>query len=646
MIIELSKDQSFKNSLLKANLDNDTLELVKSEANVTVIHQSLIDNINSTNIVEYRKLINKAEEENRAMGAATKKITDTQFKTLIRLTAELEQIPEKEVDRTKFPLERIEAKARITELRDELKTIQTIGRDEDTDESTADLSGSSLGGKTSGQKTLDAATESDLLKEKTAKSKARDDLLKASNWADELKTLIEKLQIKKSGDELVINRMAEFEILSGSEAESNQVIALIKDLIEYKELDGYLVSKYKSLLETLITKKDKTPNVLIPIGIDKNGAAVKKPDKMIMVGSLQERYNALINQEFLGFTLLEVLQEMHRKKHGKQPLTSKKPDQRKRELQDLQRTLLGTTPKDAARFTKLKKIITALKNTIHQQEFKKKSITDSLKQLKELENQVEELVARKIRKLMSSLNTLRGFDKLQEASDLISEIKDNPEKYAEELKNELLADIEKEEAKYQKVILVLESEQMVMASITRVSKAIRVMEVLMEDTGKDISGEIQRIFSNMLIPLLSLKRNSKKIVKETNKMEKIIEEAFEEWGLEDNKVLRIDSSGIGFDGVSDVNATDVMTLNRIKLTFQTSVETIDDLMNTYDDLMNRLQETEPQPTEEELEEQAELDELDEEERKERVEGMRNRKITQSKLPEGDVMADYDYGDDE
>lgn len=63
MIIELSKDKSLKNVLLKANIDNNTMSLVKADAHISVIKNSLIENLNSSNMVQYRKYIAKAEDE-------------------------------------------------------------------------------------------------------------------------------------------------------------------------------------------------------------------------------------------------------------------------------------------------------------------------------------------------------------------------------------------------------------------------------------------------------------------------------------------------------------------------------------------------------------------------------------------------------
>ena len=63
MFIELLKDKSLKNVLLKADLDNETKELVESDSNITLIKESLMKNISPENMVSYRRYIKKAEEE-------------------------------------------------------------------------------------------------------------------------------------------------------------------------------------------------------------------------------------------------------------------------------------------------------------------------------------------------------------------------------------------------------------------------------------------------------------------------------------------------------------------------------------------------------------------------------------------------------
>ena len=63
MFIELLKNKSLKNVLLKADLDNETKELVESDSNITLIKESLIKILILKNMISYRKYIRKAEEE-------------------------------------------------------------------------------------------------------------------------------------------------------------------------------------------------------------------------------------------------------------------------------------------------------------------------------------------------------------------------------------------------------------------------------------------------------------------------------------------------------------------------------------------------------------------------------------------------------
>ncbi len=644
-MLELSKDKSFRSSLLKANLDNKTLELVESHADISSIKKSLILNIDANNIVEYRKLITKAEEEeeeNRALGQETKKITKPQFKTLVSLYSKLEEIPETEVDRTKIPLKRDAAKELIAELRAELKTRQTIGRDEsDDDASLAEIGelegGTTFAGKTKEEKTKEAAKRSDLIREKNLKEDARKNLLKAQNWLQELQELDKKLNISVSGDEVVIKRMNEYEKFGGNITESNEVINLVKDNLNYKGSEsGYLIAKYKNLLQTF---DEKNKDVLVPITIsNKTGKPVKQMNKLIFVGNLQEGYDKLLQKKYLNkFTLLDILESMHRKRHGKQPKSSFNPQDRKKELEGMMNILLGKTPKDDSRFNKLKRMVKGLKNSIAVNSGRLNQFKERIKELKELENDVDELVSRKIRKLMGSLNTLIGFDKVQEASNLISEIRENPDKYINELKEELLEDIEKEQAKVKSIVMVLESQESVSRHLTRVSKAIRQVEVFTEDTGRDISARLKEIFARLPVHIINLKKYAKKISKKTAEADDIIERAFSEWGLEDNKTLTINSSGISFEGLSDIEVTDIESLEKLKSKFTQNVEQIDNIMNELDGLLREF-------SEEKDEDYTESDESWEKDNKERVEEMKNRNISQPKLPKGDTMGDYDYGD--
>lgn len=61
MFIELSKDKTLKGMMKKAVLDKETKELIGSSP--AIIKQSLLKNMTDNNIVQYRRLIQKADEE-------------------------------------------------------------------------------------------------------------------------------------------------------------------------------------------------------------------------------------------------------------------------------------------------------------------------------------------------------------------------------------------------------------------------------------------------------------------------------------------------------------------------------------------------------------------------------------------------------
>lgn len=68
MFYELVKDKSLFNVLKKADLDEETSSLLNQGANVSLIKASLINNLTPQNMIEYRKYITiaKNEEEERA----------------------------------------------------------------------------------------------------------------------------------------------------------------------------------------------------------------------------------------------------------------------------------------------------------------------------------------------------------------------------------------------------------------------------------------------------------------------------------------------------------------------------------------------------------------------------------------------------
>ena len=64
MFIELSKDKSLDSMLKRANLDSETQKLIGSHP--SIIKASLVKNMSDDNIVQYRRLIQKADEEEEA----------------------------------------------------------------------------------------------------------------------------------------------------------------------------------------------------------------------------------------------------------------------------------------------------------------------------------------------------------------------------------------------------------------------------------------------------------------------------------------------------------------------------------------------------------------------------------------------------
>lgn len=76
MYYELAKDKSLLNVLRKANLDEETTSLVNEGADVSLIKFSLINNLTSQNMIEYRKYITIAKNEEEAREDARRSLEE------------------------------------------------------------------------------------------------------------------------------------------------------------------------------------------------------------------------------------------------------------------------------------------------------------------------------------------------------------------------------------------------------------------------------------------------------------------------------------------------------------------------------------------------------------------------------------------
>ena len=323
MLFELSKNKTLLSILSKADLDENTSKLVKSNANATEIKKSLIDNINSKNIVAYRKYILKAEEEEESLREREeKKTTDIQRKKLISLLAEKDNVSEEEIDDSLIPEDKKAASRLIRELTREIRTQKDIGVDEEVEET------SELTTDTEAQAKVSSSEDDKQRKLEKKKKVAIRSVNKAQAYQSEVKELVSKLDFSVENNKVTVNRLAEYQKFGNNITESNEVISLV---MFYEGDENYLSNRYAELLENF---GDKFQNVLLPYSENESGQMIPQTKKAIFVNNLDERWAELTKPTYKGVKLSDILKEMHRKRHGRQPIVDRKDNKEKKNYKD------------------------------------------------------------------------------------------------------------------------------------------------------------------------------------------------------------------------------------------------------------------------------------------------------------------------
>ena len=598
MLFELSKDKSLLSILSKSNLDEATNELINSGASITEIKKSLIDNMDSNNIVKYRQYIKKAEEVEDEQASlsrqATKKITDAQFKRIVKLIAETEGISESEVDRTKIPINRDKAKQMITDLRAELQTKKTIGLDSDEDAESTDLEGEEQIQPQQGLDNSIRVSENQRIDTLTLENKKKTiakDLNKSSVWVGELQDLLKKLSISVTdadtkSPKITIKRMAEFQKFGTNITESNEVIGAV---LLFEEDGDYFINKYAKYLESMDLNNVEKTHLLVPRKESSKGDGLFVPQikKIIFVKEINDDWKKVVTAgKIQGVLLSDILKEMHRTAHGKQPVMTRDSSQRKTELQDLQRFISGESPKDAAKFKKLEDKVKAINRSVQKSRVQQSIITDLIKELEEIKSNTDKLVARKIRKLIQGIKSVSGVDKIKGIMDEVKEIQRNPEPYIEELSDKIEKDIEIERMKLETVTNVLLGFEKVTPTLKRVNRALGEVNNLREDTGKEPSGQLKGLLGKLLVHVLRVDRYGRKIQAITNELPEVAEKSIAEWLLDNiGETVSFDDGGVNYGGMSDISYEAISNLEDLRDKFDENANDIESIMNEYDSLV-------------------------------------------------------------
>jgi cell division protein FtsB len=582
-MLNLSKDKSFSTMLAKADLDENTSNLLKQNPSPSEIKYSLLENMNSSNIVKYRRLIEKAEEEETRLS---------------------ERLAQEEAERAK---EQAEAE------RDK-ETQQRIGVDEDEIEVQEKESQK--------ERALREAKEGEARQAFDDRRSAERGLRQAQNWSEELFDLV--MNFRKVGDGY---RMADYIKFGKNINESNNVISMVSMISKDRNA---LQKKYSKFLTSKDGKK-----LFIPQKMDKEtGKTSDISERAIDVSDIDSKVSKLADEDLdEGKKLLEVLIQMHLKQHGRQPTVARGKgfsQRRLTELQDVQSRAMGINRQTERDFERLTKTVKSIQSRMDKLTRTANSLKENIKDLEESSSVVDKLITKKINDLTRSYKSILDSSRvadtdklsssLKEIASKIKDIRDNPDKYVDEIKQEFQESIEKEKLKLETIVKSIEQEEKMVPLFRRIKNIVR--EITLAGDTEFIEGkraDLQNKLSRGVITqneydseldeieqrgvklnqrakekinkansvLIDLKHLARKMIRANQDIPEEIEDSLSEF-LRGGGTISLGAGGnvlrtnIKSSGISDVREEQVVSINELSIEFDEKRQKLEDILNEYE----------------------------------------------------------------
>ena len=398
MILDLSKDKSLAGLLKRVELDEETKDLVNQGASATLIKMSLVKNMNSSNIVQYRRYIQKAEDE------------ETEEQRKERLEAERELRARGTEEQRADEGAQLEDVEEAVSGRDNVSSISQLAEQEDKRQ--AELQGEKDAAEEK-QRKLNLADE--YKKNKAAKKKIE----KIQGFSAALKKITDKLDMK-SGEQI---RTREFEQFVGPNKErgvkiGNELISLVGELENNKNallmffqtfdkgrtvlrnFKVYEGREEKRLTETL--RQQFVP--MLKEG--KEYVYSEDKNKIIDIPALQDELLSYIRKYPVEggepIPLSEALNKMFRVKFGRNAARFIDRKQQKTVLDALMGYSKGTDPKTELGFKKAKKNIDKMKAFLRSFRDIQNNLEDRLEDLRDMKGDTGALLKRKQREIIDS----------------------------------------------------------------------------------------------------------------------------------------------------------------------------------------------------------------------------------------------------
>jgi len=535
MIFDLSKDKNLLNLLSKVDLDEETSNLVKSNASTSSIIKSLESNINSSNLIQYRKYILKAKEDE----------------------------DEKE--------ERLAAEQREKDAHRETRQM-TGNAGTDVDES----------------------EEAQRLREEGKDSQLSADALQRKKYKKALRELqlLQKLTVKLKDIQSDIN--SNNDILSNtydsmSKEQSNLIITWLAFL---KKDSNALVTKYDEMLDNPdISGKDEPERkvkVLTGKTWDKEGVESDSKQLDIIVDDLQDDLNDLLDTTFtinnLEMGFYEIMVKLHHLTYKTEPTTTVNKPQRRKNLKAFLESIQGKP--DAKEKDSYIIVIERLENLNSSLEAllgKKASFENEIKRISEISSSVDNIIADKLQQLTRGLNAVINDSKRLNLTDEfikdklkeMKELRENPKQYEEELREVLEHKLEIEEVKLNKIQEDLDRFDRFDESLQRFN---RIMQLHKDSPPID---DVKELMVKVSIRLVTMHRK----VKRLNTIIDDKNEIIANWTVERLKSGEIVTTDGKYDGMDTVDRKTVVEVDTLTNEYAELNSKVKDLIRKIDALL-------------------------------------------------------------
>lgn len=508
MYYELAKDKSLMNVLRKANLDEETTLLVNEGANASLIKASLINNLTPQNMIEYRRYITIAKNE-------------------------------EEEEERRAEEQRADEQLSLEEGESDLTTEEEVYSSEAERE--ARLEEEAYGSRIDRQ-----SEEKDAYKELSELDYQKDVLVDIAEKAD-VQVVEKKIREKTRKVTVVRGAMKDYLKLGATAGKSTKLLSILTLI---KKDPDYLNNKYgKLLVDGILTGKkyniSRTQSKEERTGKDID---VNRIDR-VLKGVLNETYE-VEGKEPIDF--LKVFELLHTQKYGRKPrnLVDRRRVKRER-LAMMERAKkkdvdLGVNAQYERALRKIEVVQTNNRQIMTTRVF----IENKIEQLEEILKDKDKIVSRKINKLSASLRRVIASGKIKNIKSMTATIKDiqeNREKYVNEATQELEREIARERTKLER----LKTDLDVFDQDENIKEFGKFLGMFRE---VDPSKAVKKKLTKGINLLSYLRRYSNQMAKITRESEGEITQGFTEFMMENPDVRVVD--GV-FEGFPTLNAAEM-----------------------------------------------------------------------------------------